>query len=301
MWRWAFISELIIPRPAALRGSRRLFAARGPGAFCPDDSPTTAARCHDNSPVSGCHVKRPLTPPRHTEGVLRVPLTQPTGRHATYDITAPCDVTRPYDITGFCDTAVTSLTHMRSPRAGLQIGPLRAAPGPPRGLCMGCRPLPSPPWRARALPHVIAPLPRAEGARERLGRGGRLPPNAWSLLIGRPVQPIGSGHLGRKRSGAPPPPASGRVANGSGSSAGSGQWGGEEGGTKGCERIKGGSCRRPLRSAGRRRAGRECVSVAGLWDRRHEPPLPPATARCRPGGDGGRARPVLPGGVLGWR
>lgn len=43
------------------------------------------------------------------------------------------------------------------------------------------------------------------------------------------------------------------------------------------------------------------MSVAGLWDRRHEPPLPPATARCRPGGDGGRARPVLPGGVLGWR
>lgn len=117
MWRWAFISELIIPRPAALRGSRRLLAARGPGAFCPDDSPATAARCHDNSPVSGCHVKRPLTPPRHTEGVLRVPLTQPTGWHATYDITAPCDVTRPYDITGFCDTAVTSLTRIEVPHA----------------------------------------------------------------------------------------------------------------------------------------------------------------------------------------
>lgn len=136
-------------------------------------------------------------------------------------------------------------------------------PNPLPGDTMGLRaPPPRGPQKAgsfkRAWPHVTAVTHPTEGGQERAGGGGgRLPPNAWSLLIGHRAQPMGSGHLGRQRSGAPSPPASGRPANGSGPCAGAGQWTGAGGGPRGGGHIKSGAATAPLRSAGRRRAGRE--------------------------------------------
>ena len=105
------------------RGSRSPLAVRGPRASSPDNSPMTAARCYDNSPVSGCHVtvatpKPPPLPARREN--RRVFINAPSLKPQrdvmrAHDITAPYDVTRCYDIMGFYDATVTSLIRIRSP------------------------------------------------------------------------------------------------------------------------------------------------------------------------------------------